>query len=110
MDILRFILLFFTLTLCLNAVLKNWFDKLTIYNGIEFHWMPTWFILTFMFFGFLMFPFYKMFREYRKVYYMENAVRQYEWRKLAFGYDDDYNKKYLSFKRYLKLKKLKRKI
>jgi len=117
MEILRFILLFLTIIISLNAILKNWFDRLTMCGNTEFHWMPTWFIITFIFVGFFMFLFYKRIREYRKVHYMNNVIRQYEWMQLSFKKydfkinvkDDDYYK-YINYKRYLKLKKLKRKI
>jgi len=115
MEILKYSLLILYLLMSLNTLLKNRFDKLTIYNDVKFHFMPTWFLLSFMFFGFLMFPFYKRIREYRKVLYMENVIRQFEWNsfiyeKHGFGQDNEKYNQYLNYKRYLKLKKLKRKI
>ena len=117
MDILSYSFLILLLIFCFNALLKNCFDKLTICGNTEFCWLPTWFILTFMLFGFLMFPFYKSIREYRKILYIKNKIRQFEWCELFMKVYIDGDMKgdksyeeYLIFKRYLKLKKLKRKI
>jgi len=104
----NWVLLFFFIlqwTLILNTILKRYFEKLTKYQ-VELHYMPTWFTILYLFFGFLMFPFYKRIKEYRKQYYMVSQIRQSEWWSSRLS-TYEYNEKHDNFKRYLKIKKLK---
>jgi hypothetical protein len=85
--------------------MKKYFEKLTKYK-VDLHYMPNWFVISYIFFGFLMFVFYKRIKEYRKQYYMVNQIKYIEWYKLYHDYDYD-DEKYYNFKRYLKIKKVK---
>ena len=115
LEILRYSLLFLVLAFGLNAILKIPFDKLTNYGDAKIYETPTWFTLTFMVFGFLMFPFYKRIREYRKIRYIKKEIEYFEtWFQLLKengmqSAPHDYNQ-YINYKRYLKLRKLKKKI
>ena len=94
--------------LMINLIIKKYFEKKTKYI-VELHYMPNWFTISYVFFGFLMLPFHKRIKEYRKQYYMITQIRHREWWKLSRGhdYEDEGDKKYDIFKRYLKIKKLK---
>lgn len=97
----------------INLIIKNKFDKLTKYNDVELHYMPSKFTILYMFFGFIMIFFHKKVKEYRKRHHMKNYIRQMEWLNLTglnYGITDDrYNQKYKDYKRYLKIKKLQKK-
>ena len=117
MDVLNQIfvnlILSITLMLLINIFIKDFFDRLTRYDDYELHTMSSKFVTLYIFFGFIMLIFYKKVREYRKVYYMKNYIRQMEWMNLT-GLNvaisgDKYDKKYNNFKRYLKLKKVRNK-
>lgn len=104
------VLSFFTFILLLNTIIKDYFDKLTMFNGVELHWMPSKFITLYMFFGFIMLLFYKKVREYRKVIYMENHIKHIDyWKKALPSLGKDETEKYIMYKRYLKLKQIKNK-
>jgi len=71
---------------------------------------PIWISIMFIFFGFLMFPFYKKIRQYRKEYDIEKEI---------LGYDSWWGdicpplrmkEEYLEKKRWFKLQKLRKKI
>lgn len=96
-------------TLIINICIKKYFDKLTSYNGIKMHNMSLNFIILFIFFGYIMIFFYKRIREYRKIEYMKNYIKQWDWFKViknTLDYDIT-DEKYITYKRYLKIKKLK---
>ena len=108
-----FFSLYMMSTFLLNLSIKSYFDKLTNYNNIELHWMPFKFIVLYMFFGYILLFFHKRVKEYRKVIYMENYIRHMDFMYLTRShyrqYDDVFEQKYINFKRYLKLKKIKNK-
>ena len=93
--------------LVINVLLKFKFDKLTKYKNWELHMMPTWLILTYMFFGIFLFPFYKRVKQYRKEFYIKRMITRYEWNNLSSYIgsfkDDKADEEYFNNKRYLKL-------
>ena len=111
------LILFFTWSLIFNVIIKDKFDKLTGYKDWQFHSLPNWFIWTFMLFGMFMFPFYKLVKEYRKTFYIKKEIEIYERYERMFR-DGHINKdrhirdaeQYNMNKRYIKLKKLRKKI
>ena len=107
MVVLGIIIYLIMVLMVFNTIMKKYFEKLTKYK-VDLHYMPNWFIITYIFIGFLMFVFYKRIKEYRKQYYIVIQIRSREWWKLSHDYEDeDENQKYNIFKRYLKIKKLK---
>jgi hypothetical protein len=54
-----------------NGLFSGPFDKLTMYKGNDLSTQTTLFIISYTFFGLLMFPFYKQIKTYRKKYYFE---------------------------------------
>lgn len=103
MVVLGIIIYLIMILMVFNTIIKKYFEKLTKYK-VDLHYMPNWFVISYIFFGFLMFAFYKRIKEYRKQYYMVTQIKYREWWKLSHDYDDE---KYYNFKRYLKIKKVK---
>jgi len=108
MVVLGIIIYLIMILMVFNTIIKKYFEKLTKYK-VDLHYMPNWFVISYIFFGFLMFAFYKRIKEYRKQYYMVTQIKYREWWKLSHDYDDeeDGDEKYYNFKRYLKIKKVK---
>jgi hypothetical protein len=98
----------------INISLFNIFDKLT--NKTKYIGkMPIYF----GYFGIFMFPFYKIIRKHKTLSGIKRTVKEYEnflitHKKHNNPYEiskeSDFYKEYLSFKRYLQLRKLKKKI
>lgn len=110
------IILYLTWSLVINVMLKDRLDDLTGYKDWQFHSLPNWFIWMFIFFGVFMFPFYKIIREYRKIYYIKKEIQIYEQHEKMFrnaGINKDRHirdeEEYIMNKRYIKLKTLQRK-
>jgi hypothetical protein len=111
-------ILIVTLLISTNGLIIGWFDKKTMYNGVELHYYSGWLVLLCVFFCVLMIPFIKIMREYRKNIYIKNSIRRYEfWNNELTKYggrtngiigDWEYDK-YINNKRYLKLKELQKK-
>jgi hypothetical protein len=103
--------------LIINAALQDLFDKLTVYKNDKYAWVSFTFSIFYMFFGVFMLLFHKRLKEYRKIKYIEKEIKYYEdWEQMLKD-NNLYNNKtkgdyiqYLNFKRYLKLRKLKKKI
>lgn len=99
-----------------------------MYKKSDLSSQPGWFVIVFVFFGVFMFLFIKQIKQFRKIYYIKNNVRNYEfwclghgirppedqmdfenkWPKTAEPFDKYYDE-YVNNKRYLKLRKLQRK-
>jgi len=98
-----------------NAALLNKFEELTAYKKNDKSWLSLRISTLYIFFGIFMFPFYKTIREYLKIRYIKKEIEYFEiWQKLLEennfkGTQHDYDQ-YINYKRYLKLRKLKRKI
>lgn len=71
---------------------------------------PTWIFILFIFFGFLMFLFYKKIRQYRKEYDVEQEILEYDswWGNICPPLRP--KEDYLEKKRWLKLQKIQKKI
>ena len=128
MVILSRILLIVFALMTINSGVKYPLEKLTMYRKSDISSQATWFIILFVFFGIFMLPFYKPIKQYRKLYYIKNVVRSYEYWCLSLGLrppdlnaplkniwpesiepQDIYHEEYRNNKRYLKLIKLQRK-
>jgi hypothetical protein len=119
---LPLILLIITLIISSNGFLIGYFDKITMYKGVEMHYYPGWLVILCICFCIFLFPFYKLVGEYRKVLYMKSKIKNYEywnmihneadsqWGNGSMGTasNEDYES-YVNYKRYLKLKEIKRK-
>ncbi len=101
-----------------NGLLFGTFDKLTMYKGHDLSTQTFLFIISYLFFGLLMFPFYKPIKTYRKKYYFEKILLIYEEQLSHFNFNDSIlikerkNRFYVEYenhKRYLKLMKLTKK-
>jgi uncharacterized membrane protein len=111
---LPLIFLIITLVISANGLLIGWFDKKTMYNGVELHYYSDWLVLSCVCFCVLMIPFIKPLREYRKDTYIKNSIRRYEFWDNALSKYGGKNPswehdKYINQKRYLKLKELQKK-
>ena len=112
------IFLIITLVISTNGFIIGWFDKKTMYDGVELHYYSGWLVMSCVCFCVFMIPFMKLIREYRKNIYIENCIRRYEfWHNAVSKYggknyrtvgDWEYDK-YINHKRYLKLKTLQKK-
>ena len=104
----------------INLPFRYYFDKKTMYKNSDLIDQSTMFIILFSLVGIFMFLFTKQIKEYRKHYYIKKIVRDYDkwvqyWidRKQYGPIPENIDipvDVYLNYKRYLKLKKLKRKI
>lgn len=91
----------------INGNLIGLFEKIT---KNEFSKGPSWIFVLFIFFGLLMFPFYKIIKKYRKRYDVEKDVLEHEAWWNGINPPWKVNEEYLEKKRWLKLQKLRNKI
>jgi len=91
----------------INGNLIGLFEKLTKGNLSS---GPTWISVSFIFVGFLMIPFYKRIRQYRKEYDIEKEILEYDswWGDICPPLR--MKEEYLEKKRQLKIQKLLKKI
>jgi hypothetical protein len=129
MELFSHIILGVFLVMVINSATKYPLEKLTMYKNCDITNGPGWFVVLFAFFGIFMLPFYKPIKQFRKIYYIKNKIRMYEFWCLSYGIappdlnnnmdtwlptsligeSDKYHDEYLNNKRYLKLIRIQRK-
>jgi hypothetical protein len=113
----------------INSATKYPLEKLTMYKKSDIADQPFWLVILFMFFGIFMLPFYKPIKQFRKVHYIKNKIKMYEFWCLRYeikppnlndnlddwlptslaGESGKYHDEYINNKRYLKLITIQRK-
>ena len=98
-----------TFLMVLNTFLRYYIEKKTQFNGVDVSYYDWKFITVYLFIGFTFLFFKTRVKEYRKYIWIKDMIRRMEWQGKAYPnsllYDE---KKYINYKRYLQLKKLKK--
>jgi hypothetical protein len=120
MNIFVIIFISFMVLGVINLPFRYYFDVKTMYKKSDLIDQHIIFILLFIIFGLIMFLFIKQIKEYRKYYYIKKTVSDYDkwvqyWNeRKSYGpipeNIDIPHEEYLNYKRYLKLKKIKKNI
>lgn len=79
MELISNILIIVFFVLVINSGVKYPLDKLTMYKKSDITEQSSWFVVLFVFFGFIMLLFINPIRQYRKEYYIQNEIRMYEF-------------------------------